>query len=104
MVRFKIGYSAYDNVWKGPMGISLSVGISCTLSGFFGGLGKIIGWIGIISLVLFVFFKILNIITAVNEKKELKRQMMELEKEKCKIINQMINDYLSTKEENSDFK
>ena len=69
MGKIPISYKAYDNGYKIPMGICLTVGGSALLSGLMSDeIGIFI--IGIIGIVLFFVFKLLNYLCAEEELEE----------------------------------
>lgn len=85
MVKFK--FKAYDNGWKIPMGISLSLGLSGIIAGFYGDYGDEVGWFGVICLVAFIFFKYMNYKVALKEEMEYRKQIEA--KEMQDFINRM---------------
>lgn len=69
MAKIPISYKAYDNGYKIPMGICLTVGGSALLSGLMSDeIGIFV--IGIIGIVLFFVFKLLNYLCAKRELEE----------------------------------
>ncbi len=69
MGKIPISYKAYDNGYKIPMGICLTVGGSALLSGLMSDeIGIFV--IGIIGIVLFFVFKLLNYLCAKRELEE----------------------------------
>lgn len=69
MGKIPISYKAYDNGYKIPMGICLTIGGSALLSGLFSEeIGVIV--LGIICLILFFVFKYLNYACAQEEAEE----------------------------------
>ena len=76
-----IYYSAYDNDYKIPMGICLSIGLSALIFGLSSGKSWIFV-IGVISLILFFVLKYLNYTYAKKEHEEkLNTQVQQLKKE-----------------------
>lgn len=64
-----ISFKAYDNVYRIPMGICLSIGLSVSVSGAISAMPALVV-IGVIFLILFLIFKCLNYAKARKEIEE----------------------------------
>ena len=85
MGKIPISYKAYDNGYKIPMGLCLTVGVSALLSGLLSDeLGVFI--LGIICIVLFFVFKYLNYISAKKEAEENLNANIEFLKNEVEIV------------------
>lgn len=90
MGRIPITYKAYDNGFRIPMGICLSVGGTFLIGGIMSEEVAVFV-IGIIALVLFVVFKILNSVYA---KKEVEANMEYCKEEVEKVLkNDQLTDH-----------
>ena len=90
MGKIPISYKAYDNIYRIPMGISITVGGSTLVSGLFSN-EKGLFAVGVIGIGLFFFFKYLNYREA---KKEIEANFME----RMKFFEQDVLDVLNNNE------
>ena len=99
MGKIPISYKAYDNGYKIPMGICLTIGGSAPLSGLFSEeIGVIV--LGIICLILFFVFKYLNYACAQEEAEENFNANIEFLKKEVDIVlnnNELDNEEKITK-------
>ena len=90
--KVPISFKAYDNVFKYPMGISLSIGVSLVLSSIFDNDKRFL-IVGIICIVAFFAFKYLNYKTAQKEMQEsLNDALLFMKEEVDKILNNKVLD------------
>ena len=87
MGKIPISYKAYENGYRIPMGICLTIGGSALLSGLFSDeMGLFV--LGIIFIVLFFIFKYFNYATAKKEADEnLERNISFLKREVDEVLN-----------------
>ena len=87
MAKIPISYKSYDNVFKYPMGISISIGVSLVLSGFFSDDTELLVF-GFVCIGAFFVFKYLNYRTAKNEIQEvLKEKLVFMKEEVDEVLN-----------------